>query len=249
MVGDTLYDMEAAKHAGVIGLGVLTGYQPRRALLRSGARAAWPSTKEMHAALDEVLRIASPAELRPTREVLEALVREALHEARAALDAGEIPVGCVLANGRGEIIGRGYNLQNRTRERTAHGEMVVFRSVGGRIPDGSRDHILVSTLEPCVMCTGAAMEAAIDTIIYALEGPADGGTGRVLCPESPASQMPRIVGGVLRDESRELFVRFLEIAREPLQKAFTAQLLSLTPARGPASKKSGSGPGSEQVGS
>lgn len=259
MVGDTLYDMEAAKHAGVIGLGVQTGYQPPSDLLRSGARAAWPSTKEIYAALDDVLRTASPGELRPTREVQEALMREALREAEAALEQGEIPIGCVLANGRGEIIGRGFNLQNRTRDRTAHAEMVVFRRAAGRMPDASpesggagsdgRDHILVSTLEPCVMCTGAAMEAAIDTILYALEGPADGGTGRVLCPESPASQMPRFVGGVLREQSRALLARFAERAEDPMQKAFTEQLLSLTSAtsaapaasaRGPARKRGGS---------
>ncbi|MFO0574879.1 MAG: HAD-IA family hydrolase [Polyangia bacterium] len=247
MVGDTLYDMEAAKHAGVIGLGVQTGYQPPRELLRNGARAAWKSTKELYAALDEVLRIASPSELRPTQAVLEALMREALREAEAALAQGEIPIGCVLANGRGEIIGRGFNQQTRTRERTAHAEMVVFRSVAGRMPDESagqgsdgRDHILVSTLEPCVMCTGAAMEAAIDTILYALEGPADSGTGRVLCPESPASQMPRIVGGVLRGESRALLERFVKVAKDPMQKAFTEQLLELAPTRGPLRKRGGS---------
>lgn len=230
MVGDTLYDMEAAKHAGVIGLGVLTGYQPRRMLVRSGARAVWPSVKELHAELPEALRLASPSELHPTLEVLEALMHEALIEARCGLEAGEAPIGCVLADGSGRIVARGHNQFNHSGERTAHAEMMTFRASAGRIATDCRDHILVSTLEPCVMCTGAAMEAAIDTIVYALEAPADSGTGRVMPPESPESQMPRIVQlrGALREESRALFRRFLGSARDPLQRAFAEQLLELT---------------------
>lgn len=230
MIGDTLYDMEAAKHAGVIGLGVLTGYQPRQMLLRSGARRVWPSVKELHEALPEALRAASPSGLSPTRSVLESLMHEALLEALRGLEAGEVPIGCVLADGSGRIVARGHSQAKRTGERTAHAEMMALRASAGRIAADCRDHILVSTLEPCVMCTGAAMEAAIDTIVYALEAPADSGTGRVMPPESPESQMPRIVPlrGPLRDESRALFQRFLQGAREPLQRAFAEQLLGLT---------------------
>lgn len=122
--------------------------------------------------------------------------------------------------------------------------MVAFRASAGRIATDCRDHILVSTLEPCVMCTGAAMEAAIDTIVYALEAPADSGTGRVMPPESPESQMPRIIQlhGALRDESRELFRRFLGSARDPLQRAFAEQLLGLT---GTKTRGEGAEPGAE----
>jgi len=62
----------------------------------------------------------------------------------------------------------------------------------------------------------------------ALQAPADSGTGRVLAPESPESQMPRIVGRILAQESRALFQRFAGLATRPLQRAFTEQLLSLT---------------------
>lgn len=72
------------------------------------------------------------------------------------------------------------------------------------------------------------MQAAIDTIVYALESPADSGTGGVMPPESRESQVPHLVQlrGRLRDEGREL-------ARDPMRRAFTEQLLGLTGGRGP----------------
>ena len=78
------------------------------------------------------------------------------------------------------------------------------------------------------MCTGAAMEAAVDTIVFGLAAPADSGSRRVACPMSPESQMPRIVGGILANASRELFEEFLRSDPSPQQKEFAEQLLSLT---------------------
>src|SRR4051812_35187541 len=100
MVGDTLYDMEAAKHAGVIGLGVLTGYQDRQTLAQAGARGVWRDVAEIREKLDEVLRLASPTTLHLRNDVLERLMLEALAAAQQGLAAGEVPIGCVLANGR-----------------------------------------------------------------------------------------------------------------------------------------------------
>jgi HAD superfamily hydrolase (TIGR01509 family) len=227
MVGDTLYDMQAAKHAGVIGLGVLTGYQSAQTLKEAGARAVWRDIGEMLAKLDDVLRIASPAPIHLTAEALEGLMREALAVAREGLAGGEAPIGCVLADGSGRVVARGFNRLNGTEDRTAHAEMVAFRAAAGRVPEGAKDLILVSTLEPCVMCTGAAMEAAVDTIVYALRAPADNGSVRVRPPQSPESQMPRIVGDVLAGESRELFEEFMRVAKNPKQRAFVEQLLKL----------------------
>jgi len=127
------------------------------------------------------------------------------------------------------VIARGFNELNRTQNKTAHAEMVTFARAAGKVPTDARDLILVSTLEPCVMCTGAAMEAAVDTIVYALRAPADSGTGRVSPPQSPESQMPRIVGDVLAAESRKLFEQWLaRPGNNPQQVKFVRQLLSLT---------------------
>lgn len=228
MIGNTRYDMRIAKLAGVIALGVLTGFQSRQSLLRAGARVVYANIAELLERLDEALHLASPTAIHLTRAALEGLMREALKEAQRGLASGEAPIGCVLADGSGQIIARGHNQFNHCRDRTAHAEMVAFRNCAGRIPHDARDYILVSTLEPCVMCTGAAMEAAMDTIVYGLRAPADSGTGRVQPPETPESQMPRIVGGVLAGQARALFENFASIVTDPLQRAFTEQLLALT---------------------
>ena len=78
------------------------------------------------------------------------------------------------------------------------------------------------------MCTGAAMEAAVDTIVFGLRAPADSGTGRVEPPRSPESQMPRIVGDVLARESRNLFERWLAKNADSPQAAYVKQLLAKT---------------------
>jgi HAD superfamily hydrolase (TIGR01509 family) len=228
MLGDTPYDMTAAKHAGVVGLGVLTGYASCETLKHSGGRGVWRDVADVLGKFDEVLRLASPAPIRLTAQLLETLMGEALAVAREALKNGEAPIGCVLADGLGRVIARGHNQLNATKDRTAHAEMQAFRAAAGKVPDGVKDLILVSTLEPCVMCLGAAMEAAVDTIAYGLQAPADSGTGRVAPPQSPESQMPRIVGRILAERSRELFEEFLKVAQNPQQRAFTKQLLALT---------------------
>jgi tRNA(Arg) A34 adenosine deaminase TadA len=228
MVGDTPYDAIAARRAGVVTLGVTCGGifdAPR--LIAGGARRVWRDPAQLLAELDEVLHTASPTAVRLDPATLERLMHEALAAAEEGLAAGEAPIGCVIADGRGRVLGRGYNEMNRTQNKTAHAEIVTFARVAGQVPLDARDLILASTLEPCVMCTGAAMEAAVDTIVYALQAPADAGTGRVRPPESPESQMPRVVGGVCAGESRRLFERWLEANAGTPQAAYVEQLLAL----------------------
>lgn len=228
LVGDTPHDAEAAKRAGVVTLGVeCGGLNDAPALVRAGARRVYAGPADLLARLDEALGAASPTRVRLTRARLEALMREALAAAEEGMAAGEAPIGCAIADADGRVVARGYNEMNRTRNKTAHAEIVAFARAAGSLPVDARDFVLVSTLEPCVMCTGAAMEAAVDTIAYALRAPADSGTGRVRPPESPESQMPRIVGDVLAAESRRLFERWLDAHRGEPQAAYVEQLLGL----------------------
>ena len=230
-VGDTPYDAQSAKGAGVVCLGLTCGGYPdaEAQLRRAGARAVFRDPADLLADLDRALDAASPGTAHLTQTVLELLMRRALDAAREGMDAGEVPIGCVLARGDGTVVARGFNELNRSQDKTAHAEMVTFRRAAGQVPPDARDVVLVSTLEPCVMCLGASMEAAVDTIVYGLKAPADSGTGRVQPPESPESQMPRIVGGVLARESRGLFEQWLKKGgHTPQQEAFVRQLLELT---------------------
>ena len=228
MVGDTPFDAIAARRAGVVTLGVLSGgiFDAAR-LVAGGARRVWRDPAHLLEDLDEVLHVASPTRTRLEPALLERLMREALAAAEEGMAAGEAPIGCAIADGEGRVLARGYNEMNRTQNKTAHAEIVAFARAAGQVPLDARDLLLASTLEPCVMCTGAAMEAAVDTIVYALQAPADSGSGRVRPPESPESQMPRIVGNVLAAESRRLFEQWLEERRGTPQAAYVEQLLGL----------------------
>jgi cytosine/creatinine deaminase len=91
------------------------------------------------------------------------LLGEALAEARLGLHEGGLPIGSVLADSAGRIIARGHNLRVQTGDPTAHAEVVCIRNAGRR-----RDWnqlTLVSTLSPCVMCTGTALLFRIPIVI------------------------------------------------------------------------------------
>jgi len=91
------------------------------------------------------------------------LLHEALEEARAGLREGGLPIGSVLADSSGRIVARGHNLRVQTGDPTAHAEVVCVRNAGRR-----RDWpqlTLVSTLSPCIMCTGTALLYRIRRVV------------------------------------------------------------------------------------
>jgi tRNA(adenine34) deaminase len=225
LITNSLDAVESARSAGLVCLAIAAEHDDFRA---AGARGVYRDHADAIANLDDALRLASPGAAHLTTSMMESLMRRALDVARDGMNAGEAPIGCVLSRGDGSVIASGHNEQNRTQNKTAHAEIVTFARAAGKTPLDARDLIMVSTLEPCVMCTGAAMEAAADTILYGLPAPADSGTRRVACPTSPESQMPRIIGGILERESRALFEEFLTKNSRPEQKQFAEQLLVLT---------------------
>jgi cytosine/creatinine deaminase len=91
------------------------------------------------------------------------LLREALEEARKGLREGGLPIGSVLVTKQGEIVARGHNLRVQNGDPTAHAEIVCLRNAGRR-----RDWAeltLVSTLSPCIMCTGTALLFRIPRVV------------------------------------------------------------------------------------
>lgn len=167
----------------------------------------------------------------PLRDVMRVWMDVALAQARLALDAGEAPIGCVVLNSAGDVMGVGYNTLLATGNPTLHAEINAFAAAAGQFI-ASKDLVMVSTLEPCVMCTGAAMQAGVATIVYALQAPADSGTGRVAPPTSPGSTNPSVIGNIGALESRALFVEWIEKhdgdESRAEQRAFIEQLLTLT---------------------
>ena len=91
------------------------------------------------------------------------LIRQALEEAKAGLSEGGLPIGSVLADQNGRVVARGHNLRVQNGDPTAHAETVCIRNAGRR-----RDWAeltLVSTLSPCIMCTGTALLYRIPRIV------------------------------------------------------------------------------------
>ena len=94
------------------------------------------------------------------------LMEQALLEAELAADAGELPVGCVIAR-NGEIIARGHNLREATKDPTAHAEIVAIRRAAEMVGDWRlEDCELFVTLEPCPMCAGAIVMSGVDAVYY-----------------------------------------------------------------------------------
>src|SRR5256714_8889338 len=91
------------------------------------------------------------------------LLREAVAEARKGLEEGGLPIGSVLADSAGHIIARGHNLRVQTGDPTAHAEVVCIRNAGRRTD--WHKLVLVSTLSPCIMCTGTSLLYRIPRII------------------------------------------------------------------------------------
>jgi cytosine deaminase len=91
------------------------------------------------------------------------LLQEAIAEARLGLSEGGIPIGSVLADFNGKIISRGHNLRVQTGDPTAHAEVVCIRNAGRRTD--WHKLVLVSTLSPCIMCTGTSLLYKIPRII------------------------------------------------------------------------------------
>ena len=225
MVGDTPYDAEACTGAGVVCLGVATGGFGEQELLDAGARAVWDSVADLGGDLDRALEIAAPGPGRLDAAAAERLMRLALAAARDGLEHGEVPIGAVVARRDGRVLARGYNTLRHSRDRTAHAEMVALARSARDIAEDPVGLVLVSTLEPCVMCTGAAMEAGVDAVLYGLRAPADGGTHRVSPARSPDAALPRVVGEILAAESRALLEEWLRVNGNPEQRRFVEQLL------------------------
>ena len=141
----------------------------------------------------------------------EEYMREALRLAREAAAEGEVPVGCVVADGE-RIVGRGRNRREKAKNALCHAELEAIdeacRTLGGwRLWKCT----LYVTLEPCPMCAGAMINARIPRVVY---GAAD-------AKAVPYNHRPAVQGGVLEEECRALLTAFFqELRRNPAPKAW-----------------------------
>src|SRR5438034_5521511 len=101
-------------------------------------------------------------------------MESALEEARRARDAGEVPIGAVVAM-NGEIVGRGFNQPISSRDPTAHAEIVAIRDAARQVGNYRlTGATLCVTIEPCLMCVGAIVHARIATLVFGAAEPKSG---------------------------------------------------------------------------
>ncbi len=224
-VGDTIYDARACREAGVACFCVGDGQHEPADLREAGARAVYPTLADLCDDFDKAMEIASPGSVKWSDEKIHELMRAALDAAREGENNGEMPIGAVIADGSGAIMARGWNCAHATNSHVAHAEMMAFADAAGKLAPDDRGAILVTTLEPCVMCAGAALEAGIESVIYALKAPFNGGVARVSGIRTPDARFPRFLGGVSPDESRALLQNWLDENANAGGAAFVKQLL------------------------
>lgn len=134
-------------------------------------------------------------------------MQRALDEAALAAAAGDVPIGAVVVDPDGVVIGRGHNLREATSDPTAHAEVVALRQAGaGRASWRLDGCSLVVTLEPCTMCAGAAVLARLDRVVYGAVDPKAGAVGSLwdVVRDRRLNHRPEVVSGVLADECGEL---------------------------------------------
>lgn len=140
----------------------------------------------------------------------------ALDEARAAAERGEVPVGAVLINSKGDVVARAGNRTRELNDPTAHAEILVLRE-GCKAIGSERlmGYDLYVTLEPCAMCAAALAAARISRIYYGASDPKSGGVAHGACVFShpQAHHVPEVYEGISEREAAELLKDFFEQKR------------------------------------
>ena len=145
----------------------------------------------------------------------EAYMREALALAREAYEAGEVPVGCVIADAGGSIIGRGRNRRQELGDATAHAEIEAIREACAALGDWRLEGCtLFVTLEPCPMCTGAIINSRVPCLVFGARESVSGSCGSVIdLFMERYGHHPSVFAGVLRDDCAALLRSFFRERR------------------------------------
>jgi tRNA(adenine34) deaminase len=143
-------------------------------------------------------------------------MREALAEARLALEHQDVPIGAVVVHDD-RIIGRGHNERERLQDPTAHAEITALREAAATLGTWYlTEATLYVTLEPCAMCAGAIVLARIARVVWAADDPKAGACGSALdvLAEPKLNHHPQTMRGVCAVDAAELLREFFGKLRE-----------------------------------
>ncbi len=179
-----------------------------------------------------------------TDQMREAMSR-ALFLANRARESGDVPVGAVVLDSLGRIIGQGWNRREADHDPSAHAEIVAMREAGARL---SRWNLvgctLVVTLEPCTMCAGAAVQARLDRVVFGAWDPKAGAAGSVrdVLRDSRLNHQVEVIGGVLEEEATVQLRAFFDERRTPASATPTRTAPASTPPTRPTPTRTAPGP-------
>ncbi len=140
----------------------------------------------------------------------------ALRQAHAALDAGEVPVGCVIVHD-GEVIGRAHNQRETLQDPTAHAEVLAITQAAAHLESWRLENTrMYVTLEPCPMCAGAILLARIPEVYFGATDPKAGvcGTLMNLLDDPRFNHRVALYSGLLADECGGVLSEFFRKIRE-----------------------------------
>ena len=140
----------------------------------------------------------------------------ALESAKEAVEHGDVPIGAVLLDLDGRVVAVDHNRREESGDPTAHAEILVIRKAGRESGDWRLcGHTLVVTLEPCVMCAGAAVAARLERIVYGTPDLKSGACWSLynVPQDSRLNHRIELIPGVLQDECASLLGEFFDAKR------------------------------------
>jgi tRNA(adenine34) deaminase len=145
-------------------------------------------------------------------------MRLALDQARRAELHGDVPIGAVVVDGSGAVLGRGHNRRESGHDPTAHAEVLAIREAATAIGSWRLDGCtVVATLEPCTMCAGAVVLSRPARLVFGAADPKAGAVGSLwdVVRDRRLNHRPEVVAGVLDEECGELLRHWFHGRRRP----------------------------------
>ena len=138
-------------------------------------------------------------------------MQAALSLAKVAADKGDVPVGAIVVNDAGEILGTGQNRREQNNDPTAHAEIVALRNASEKFGSWRLDDLtIVVTLEPCAMCAGAILQSRVKRLVFAAWDEKAGAVGSVMdvIRDPRALTKVEVITGIMEKECSEVLTDF-----------------------------------------
>jgi tRNA(adenine34) deaminase len=141
------------------------------------------------------------------------LMQQALALANQAATSDDVPVGALIVNDQGEIIGVGENLREKNNDPTAHAEIVAIKNAAQKIGNWRLDDLtMVVTLEPCAMCAGAIVQTRMKRLVFGAFDEKAGAVGSIwdVVRDTRALTKTEVISGVLEKECAQVLTNFFK---------------------------------------